>query len=172
MMLFDAAARDACTVSETRTNTPLQALALLNEVVFVEAARVLAARVLAEAGAALTDKALDELYLKLNTLYYGRECVIDPDIRHEWLRIPHFYRAFYVYQSATGFSAAIYLDDRIHREGDEAREKYFSFLKSGGSIPPIEALKNAGADMTRPGVIRGAMKVFEDTVAQLEKLIG
>ncbi|HPA60053.1 MAG TPA: oligoendopeptidase F [Clostridia bacterium] len=127
---------------------------------------------LAEAGAALTDKALDELYLKLNTLYYGRECVIDPDIRHEWLRIPHFYRAFYVYQYATGFSAAVYLADRILREGDEAREKYFSFLKSGGSIPPIEALKNAGADMTRPGVIRGAMKVFEDTVAQLEKLIG
>ena len=127
---------------------------------------------LVEAGQALTDRTLSDLYEKLNTQYYGRVCVIDPQIRHEWLRIPHFYRAFYVYQYATGFSAAVYLADRILHGGPGAREKYFTFLKAGGSLPPIEALAAAGADMTRPGVIRGAMKVFEDIITQMEQLIG
>ena len=126
---------------------------------------------LAESGTALTDRNLSELYLKLNTQYYGRECVIDPEIRHEWMRIPHFYRAFYVYQYATGYSAAVYLASRILKEGKKATERYFDFLKAGGSLTPIEALKRAGADMTKPGVVRGAMQVFEQTVAEMETLI-
>ena len=126
---------------------------------------------LVEAGEALTDRSLSDLYEKLNTQFYGRECVIDPEIRHEWLRIPHFYRAFYVYQYATGFSAAVYLADRILRQGGPARDRYFNFLKAGGSVTPIEALQAAGADMTKPGVIRGAMKVFEETIAEMESLM-
>ncbi len=126
---------------------------------------------LEEAGEVLTEKRLSDLHLSLNTKYYGRECVINPEIQHEWLRIPHFYRAFYVYQYATGFSAAVFLADRIQKGGAPALSDYFRFLKSGGSLPPIEALRLAGADMEKPGVIRGAMKVFSDLVAQMEELV-
>jgi len=126
---------------------------------------------LEEAGEALTEKRLSDLHLALNRKYYGRECEIDPEIRYEWLRIPHFYRAFYVYQYATGFSAAVFLADRIVKGGGTALSDYFRFLKSGGSLPPIEALRLAGADMEKPGVIRGAMKVFADTVTQMEALV-
>lgn len=126
---------------------------------------------MAEAGTALTDEALSDLYEKLYRKYYGRECVIDPEIRYEWMRIPHFYRAFYVYQYATGFSAAVYLASRILGGGRKATERYFDFLSAGGSLPPIDALRAAGADMSRPAVIRGAMKVFEETVAQMESLL-
>lgn len=126
---------------------------------------------LAEQGVALTDSNLSDLYEKLNKQYYGRECVIDPEIRHEWMRIPHFYRAFYVYQYATGFSAAVYLASRILKEGEKARSQYFDFLKSGGSVPPIDALKAAGADMSQPKVVRGAMKVFEETIVEMETLL-
>lgn len=87
------------------------------------------------------------------------------------MRIPHFYRAFYVYQYATGFSAAVYLASRILKEGEKARSQYFDFLKSGGSVPPIDALKAAGADMSQPQVVRGAMKVFEETIVEMETLL-
>ena len=97
--------------------------------------------------------------------------MIDPEIRHEWMRIPHFYRAFYVYQYATGYSAAVYLSNRILTEGQKAKEQYFDFLKSGGSVTPIKALQAAGADMTKASVVRGAMKVFEETVAEMEALM-
>lgn len=124
-----------------------------------------------EKGEALTDLNLSNLYEQLNKQYYGRECVIDPEIRHEWMRIPHFYRAFYVYQYATGYSAAVYLANRILTEGQKAKEQYFDFLKSGGSVTPIKALQAAGADMTKASVVRGAMKVFEETVAEMEALM-
>lgn len=126
---------------------------------------------MAEKGEALTDRSLSDLYEQLNRQYYGRECVIDQEIRHEWMRIPHFYRAFYVFQYATGYSAAVYLASRILKEGQNATDKYFDFLKSGGSTTPIKALQAAGADMTKPSVIRGAMKVFEETVARMEALM-
>ncbi|NLE70400.1 MAG: oligoendopeptidase F family protein, partial [Clostridiales bacterium] len=126
---------------------------------------------MAEKGEALTDLNLSNLYEQLNRQYYGRECVIDPEIRHEWMRIPHFYRAFYVYQYATGYSAAVYLASRILKDGQKATDRYFDFLKSGGSTTPIKALQAAGADMTKPQVVRGAMKVFEETVARMEALM-
>ena len=127
---------------------------------------------MAERGEALTDLNLSNLYEQLNRQYYGRECVIDPEIRHEWMRIPHFYRAFYVYQYATGYSAAVYLANRMLNEGRKATDQYFDFLKSGGSTTPIKALQAAGADMTKPKVVCGAMKVFEETVAEMESLMG
>jgi len=126
---------------------------------------------MAEKGEALTDLNLSNLYEQLNRQYYGRECVINPEIRHEWMRIPHFYRAFYVYQYATGYSAAVYLASRILKDGQKATDRYFDFLKSGGSTTPIKALQAAGADMTKPQVVRGAMKVFEETVARMEALM-
>lgn len=125
-----------------------------------------------EKGEVLTEKGLSDLYLSLNQKYYGKQCVIDPLIRHEWLRIPHFYRAYYVYQYATGFSAAVFLSDRILKVGQPAISDYFRFLKAGGSLTPIASLQLAGADMSKPKVIRSAMKVFEDTVSKLESLIG
>ncbi len=126
---------------------------------------------LSEKGVPLTGESLSGLYEALNRKYYGRICVIDKEIRHEWMRIPHFYRAFYVYQYATGFSAAVFLASRILKEGGKATQDYFHFLSSGGSLPPIQALQQAGADMAKPGVIRGAMKVFEETLSEMEQLV-
>lgn len=125
-----------------------------------------------EKGQALTEQSLSDLYESLNKKYYGRECVIDPLIRYEWLRIPHFYRAFYVYQYATGFSAAVFLSERILKEGKVALDDYYRFLSAGGSLNPMASLKLAGADMGKPKVIQRAMKVFEETVSKLEALIG
>jgi oligoendopeptidase F len=124
-----------------------------------------------EADEALTAEILSAAYYRLNEKYYGRMCQTDEAIASEWMRIPHFYNAFYVYKYATGFSAAVFLANRILTEGAPAAADYFKFLKSGGSIPPLEALKLAGVDMSRPEPIQEALKVFEDTVMTLEELL-
>ncbi len=126
---------------------------------------------MAEEGEALTQEALTSAYLKLNQDYYGRHCQVDELVGVEWMRIPHFYRAFYVYKYATGFSAAVYLANRILTEGGPAVKDYHKFLSAGGSLPPIEALKLAGVDMSSPEPIRNAMKVFEATTDRLSSLI-
>lgn len=126
---------------------------------------------MAERGEALTHQALTDVYRKLNEKYYGGACEMDDFIGYEWLRIPHFYRAFYVYQYATGFSAAVAIADRILTLGDEAVQDYKKFLSAGGSVPPIEALKYAGVDMNDPATVSGALQVFADTVDRLEKAL-
>ncbi len=120
-----------------------------------------------ERGEALTTQSLSDMYYKLNQLYYGEKCVVDEEIASEWLRIPHFYRGFYVYKYATGFSAAVAIATRILNEGESAVQDYKKFLSAGGSMPPIEALKLAGVDMADPATVKNALKVFSDTVAQL-----
>lgn len=125
----------------------------------------------AEAGEALTADTLSALYKALNEKYYGGETVIDDLISIEWARIPHFYYNFYVYQYATGISAASALVQQVLNEGQPAVERYLNFLKSGSSDYSIELLKRAGVDMTSPEPIRQAFQLFESYLAQMESLL-
>ena len=127
---------------------------------------------MASQGIPLTKESLSQAYFKLNELYYGETCFMDPEIASEWMRIPHFYRAFYVYVYATGLCAAISLSEKILREGENAVRDYRKFLSAGCSVPPIEALKLAGIDMSRPEPIRSAMEVFRKTVRKMHEATG
>ncbi len=125
---------------------------------------------MAQRGEPLTRESLSTAYLKLNETYYGETCFVDPEIASEWMRIPHFYRAFYVYVYATGLCAAIALSDRILKEGEAAVRDYRKFLSAGCSVPPIEALKLAGIDMSSPEPIRQAMEVFREIVEKMKQI--
>lgn len=124
-----------------------------------------------ENGGALTAEYLCETYKGLNEIYYGPNMVIDEEIAIEWARIPHFYYDFYVFQYATGFSAAVALSQRILKEGEAAVSDYIRFLKSGSSDYPINVLKKAGVDMTTPDPVNNAMKLFKSLVDEFEQLI-
>ena len=124
----------------------------------------------AEKGMPLTKDWLSEQYLNLNKKYYGKDIVSDDEIAYEWARIPHFYRAFYVYKYATGIISAISIAERIYNEGEKAVEDYFKFLSSGGSDSPVELLKLAGVDLTKKDAFKSAMKSFEDALAEFENL--
>ncbi|WP_041638744.1 oligoendopeptidase F [Anoxybacillus flavithermus] len=126
---------------------------------------------MAQNGEALTAKVLTEKYYELNKTYFGDGVVIDEEIGLEWARIPHFYYNYYVYQYATGFSAATALSKQILEEGAPAVERYIAFLKAGSSDYPIEVLKKAGVDMTSPEPIEQACQVFEQKLQQLEQLL-
>ena len=119
-------------------------------------------------GTPLTAQTLNAVYHDLNALYYeGAETNAFADI--EWARIPHFYNAFYVYQYATGFSSAVAIADHIVKTGDAS--DYLRFLGTGGSDYPIEELKIAGVDLTRPDAIVDAMRVFRETLDELKALL-
>lgn len=122
-------------------------------------------------GIPLTAEYLCGEYRKLNEIYFGPGAVIDDEIALEWARIPHFYRPFYVYQYATGFSAAIALSRRIREEGETAARDYRKFLAGGCTKDPIELLKEAGVDMNGKKPVQDAMKVFEDYLNRLEELL-
>ena len=126
---------------------------------------------LVEEGGSLTAQWLCETYDRLNTLYFGDALSHDDMIQYEWARIPHFYRAYYVYQYATGFSAATAIAGRILSEGAPAVEDYKKFLKTGSSMYPVDELKIAGVDMTSPEPVRDAMKTFEALIDELESLL-
>ncbi len=126
---------------------------------------------LVEEGGSLTAQWLCETYDRLNTLYFGDALSHDDMIQYEWARIPHFYRAYYVYQYATGFSAATAIAGRILSEGAPAVEDYKKFLKTGSSMYPVDELKIAGVDMTSPEPVRDAMKTFEALIDELEELL-
>ena len=129
------------------------------------------AHTLAEKGEALNAQTLNAIYKKLNDKYYLTDGVADDElIQYEWARIPHFYNAFYVYKYSTGMISAICIADDILNKGDSAVEEYKKFLKAGGSMPPVEILKLAGVDLTTDKPYVQAMKVFEDTLSELEKL--
>ena len=110
-------------------------------------------------------------YAELNAKYYGPSVEKDPEIGIEWTRIPHFYYNYYVYQYATGFSAATALAKRIVEGEEGALEQYLAYLKAGNSDYPIEVMKKAGVDMTQSAYIEDAMKVFEERLNELEQLI-
>ena len=125
---------------------------------------------MAEAGQALTADALNEKYLALNKLYYGPDIVSDAEICLEWARIPHFFYNYYVYQYATGFSAAAALAERILTLGEPAVADYKRFLSGGCSSDPISLLKIAGVDMSTPAPVNAALKLFGELVEELENL--
>jgi oligoendopeptidase F len=121
---------------------------------------------------ALTAESLTKDYYELNKKYFGEEdIVIDEEIGLEWARIPHFYYNYYVYQYATGFSAATALSKQILEEGEPAVKRYIEFLSAGSSDYPIEVLKKAGVDMTSASPIENACKVFEEKLNELEQLL-
>ena len=121
-------------------------------------------------GEAVTSDALCKLYGELNDLYFGKGIVHDPEIDHEWQRIPHFYYNYYVYQYATGFAAAIALSQRVLNGGEKERDDYLGFLKGGCSKTPIDLLKGAGVDMTDENVVNSALKMFGELLDEMEKL--
>ena len=123
-----------------------------------------------ESGQTLTADALSEKYLALNQLYFGPDMVSDPQIALEWTRIPHFFYNYYVFQYATGFSAAVAIADRILTLGAPAVEDYKKFLSGGSSTDPISLLKIAGVDMSSPAPVNAALKLFGELVEELEKL--
>jgi len=125
----------------------------------------------AEQGEPLTADTLSAMYRALNEKYYGGEAVIDELIDIEWARIPHFYYNFYVYQYATGISAASALVQQILREGKPAVDRYLKFLSSGSSDYSIELLKKAGVDMTSPEPVRQALQLFDTHLTQMEDLL-
>ncbi len=126
----------------------------------------------AQNGEALTPDLLTKEYYELNKKYFGEENLhIDKDIGLEWSRIPHFYYNYYVYQYATGFSAATALSQQILDEGEEAVNRYIEFLQAGSSDYPIEVLKKAGVDMTSSEPIEAACKVFEEKLNEMEQLL-
>jgi len=126
---------------------------------------------LEEEGSPLTVELLRSEYRKLLEKYFGPEMVFEKASDMEGLRIPHFYRAFYVYKYATGISASIALAQKVLSGGKQEREDYFSFLKSGGSRFPIESLKIAGVDMSAPEPVHAACQTFRGLVDELEKLL-
>ena len=126
---------------------------------------------MAERNEALTPDLLCSTYYQLNQKYYGTEgMVVAPAIEMEWARIPHFYRAFYVYQYATGLSAAPALSQQVLAEGKPAVDRYLGFLGKGGSDYSINLLKGAGVDMTSPEPVQKALDVFSSLVDQMEEL--
>ena len=121
-----------------------------------------------ERGEALTCESMCAMYRELNRQYFGEDMVLDDRIDMEWARIPHFYNAFYVYQYATGYTAAIALSRKILNEGQSVVEKYTDFLSKGCSEYSIDLLKGAGVDMTTKEPFEQAMAVFKDLLDKLE----
>ena len=123
-----------------------------------------------EKGQPLTKDALCKVYHDLNKKYYGRSVVSDDEIAYEWSRIPHFYRAFYVYKYATGIITAVSIAERIYNEGQSAVDDYFKFLSAGGSNSPVELLKLAGVDLTKMDAFDSCMASFKAALEEFESL--
>ena len=132
------------------------------------------AHAMVERGEALNATALNELYKRLVMDYFGEDMVIDEEIQYEWARIPHFYRPFYVYKYATGYSTAVALSEGILKEGEPAVKRYKEFLSMGGSAYPLDELRHAGVDLATPAPVDAALEKFErildDAEATLAKL--
>lgn len=126
---------------------------------------------LAESGSSLTADALCKKYYELNKFYFGEDITVDEEISYEWARIPHFFYNFYVFQYATGFSAACAIANRILTEGETAVADYKKFLSAGGSMDPISILKLAGVDMTTSAPINDALKLFGELIDEMEELM-
>jgi len=117
----------------------------------------------------LTADILSQIYYDLNKVYFGKNVVIDDDIRYEWERIPHFYYNFYVYKYATGLSAASHIVTSL-LNGSLNPEKYLNFLKCGRSKSPLDSLKLAGVDLSDSKVINSAIDMFESIISEFEEL--
>ena len=125
---------------------------------------------LTDAKEVLTPDNICTYYYDLNKLYYGKDVVLDEQIKYECLRIPHFYSPFYVYKYATGLSIASYIAKNIINETPGFKEKYIEFLTSGGRDYPLEVLKIIDVDLTDTKVFDEAMDVFKETLEEFIKL--
>ncbi len=124
----------------------------------------------AEEGVPLTPTLLKERYIQLNRNYYGSDLAIDKELEIEWARIPHFYYNFYVYQYATGLSAALALFQQVQASPD-AKQRYLDFLSSGGSRYPVDLLQKAGVDMRSTAAVDAAMQRFQELLTELKECL-
>ena len=142
---------------------------IYRQVMFAEFEKNIGAMV--DNGQTLTAEVLSEEYARLAKFYYGPDMVVDDYIASEWVRIPHFYYNYYVFQYATGYAAAIALSRRILKEGAPAVEDYLGFLSGGCSRSPIALLKGAGVDMTGPEPVNDALALFGELLDEMESLM-
>jgi len=142
---------------------------LFRQTMFAEFERIVHGKM--KEGAALTPDVFSSIYKGLVDKYFASEVSVNPEIAMEWARIPHFYTAFYVYQYATGISAAMSITRRIKSEGAPAVDRYLRFLAGGGGDYPLELLRGAGVDYSTPEPVEGAMRAFEEALNELENLI-
>ena len=159
---------------------PKERLALLNQylenfkgtvfrqVMFAEFEKT--AHEMAERGEALDPESLNALYAGLVRDYFGPALTVDDEVQYEWARIPHFYRPFYVYKYATGYTSAVALSEAVRTGGPGAVDRYLEFLSMGGSADPLDELRHAGVDLTSPAPIHAALEKFEKVLAEAEKL--
>ena len=126
---------------------------------------------MAQQGEPLTVQAFKDVYFGLLKDYFGPDFTLDDDLALECFRIPHFYRAFYVYKYATGLSAAIALSQRVLQGGASEVADYLGFLQGGCSEDPLDLLRNAGVDMEQPDAVDTALGHFEKLVGQLDELL-
>lgn len=122
-----------------------------------------------EKGGALSAQYLNDLYAGLVKQYFGDDLVMDDEVQYEWARIPHFYRSFYVYVYATGYSSAVALSEAILKEGQPAVKRYLEFLSAGSSMYPLDELKHGGVDLSTNAPIEQALQKFERIVEEAEK---
>jgi oligoendopeptidase F len=142
---------------------------ILRQTMFAEFERITHA--LAEAGEPLTVDRFKSEYRRLLELYFGPDFALDAELALDCFRIPHFYRAFYVYKYATGLSAAIALAERVTSGGQRELDDYLGFLKGGSSKYPLDLLRGAGVDMEQPGPVDTALGYFERLVGELDALL-
>ena len=125
---------------------------------------------MAERGDALDPGSLNALYAGLVRDYFGPVLTMDEEVQYEWARIPHFYRPFYVYKYATGYTSAVALSEAVRTKGPEAVSRYLEFLSMGGSADPLDELRHAGVDLASPAPVHAALQKFESVLAEAEKL--
>ena len=142
---------------------------LFRQTMFAEFEKIIHA--VEESGDALTLDVFRSQYHTLLEVYFAENIVLERELDLECLRIPHFYHAFYVYKYATGISAAVALSQRVLAHESGSVEAYLNFLRSGGSKFPLETLKAAGVDMTTSAPIESALRLFEQRLDELEKLL-
>jgi len=142
---------------------------LVRQTMFAEFEK--ATHAMAEAGEPLTKESFQGVYRELLAAYFGPEFTLDEELALECFRIPHFYRAFYVYKYATGISAAIALSQRVLGGGQRELDEYLGFLKAGCSKYPLEILRDAGVDMQQPTPIDTALRYFGKLVDELDELL-
>jgi oligoendopeptidase F len=142
---------------------------IIRQTMFAEFEKI--THTLVESGEPLTVDTLRRQYRGLLDLYFGPDFRLDPELELECLRIPHFYRAFYVYKYATGLSAAIALSQRVLNGTNGELEAYLNFLKGGSSKWPLDLLRDAGVDMETPAPVNSALQYFDRLVTELDELL-
>lgn len=125
---------------------------------------------MAERGEALDPESLNSLYEGLVRDYFGPVLVMDEEVKYEWARIPHFYRPFYVYKYATGYTSAVALSEAVRIGGGQAVRRYLEFLSMGGSADPLDELRHAGVDLASPAPLHAALQKFESVLEEAGEL--